>query len=387
MKIDIPYYIRQVVGSFSIIQTPASFSQGKSKIHPPFLSLEFSEQADGDSALAKYISDTGLFSSKKIDKAISAFSTSVFDQLTSQGRFEVDQIGALTKNGSSITYSPTLRAMTDEFKGLSSIPLVPIKHIQESNAVDHAVNTDDIKTRPEESSPIWHPILAGLLIALAFIAFKKGCYDQKVADEASIEQSIDESENSSQLAASEDDSLKRVIDSKYEEVDQMIGDGATTIPKKIDEELANLDEVDIKGSTEADPVSENAIETEEAADPDISNDESSGAELQSDEIVDNTEVEDKPLSGAAKFASIIPSNGKCIIILGSFSKASNTTRMISKVQRANLPLYTSQYKGYTRVGFEVECTGVDLDEYLTEVRRKFASKAWYLDPSVDIPYR
>jgi len=316
--------------------------------------------------LAKYINDTGLFSSKKIDKALKAFSTLVFDQLASKGTFHVEQIGALRKTGSTISYNPTLRQMTDEFKGLSSVALTPINRIQESNEVEHVVDTGDISARPEASTPIWYPLVAGLLIAAAFIAFKKGCYDQQFAEEAVIEQMIEAPDNSAQLIANDDDSLQKVIDTKYEEVDQLIDDsGATKATQKIDEELANL----------------------EAVKSVASNDEVTTEVIESEPLSDEVEAVEEPLTGAAKYASIIPSNGRCIIILGSFSKASNTTRMISNVEQANLPLYTSTYNGYTRVGFEVECTGLDLEQYLNDIRNRFSSKAWYLDPSVDIPYR
>ena len=76
MKIDIPYYIRQVLreqrkvhvpelGTFSMVQKPASFSSDRSIIFPPNLNIEFNDSSPSDDSLIRYIRDTGLFQERR----------------------------------------------------------------------------------------------------------------------------------------------------------------------------------------------------------------------------------------------------------------------------------------------------------------------------------
>ena len=73
MKLDIPYYIRQVlrekrmvtvpgIGTLKLEQTSASFNEDKTIISPPFLNIGFDETESNDQSLLKYILDTGLMS-------------------------------------------------------------------------------------------------------------------------------------------------------------------------------------------------------------------------------------------------------------------------------------------------------------------------------------
>ena len=81
MKIDIPYYIKQVlreqrkvylpeIGTFILKQSPAHISDDKSRIYPPILDIEFVDGGSDDQSLKRYLQDTHQFSDKKIDSSI-----------------------------------------------------------------------------------------------------------------------------------------------------------------------------------------------------------------------------------------------------------------------------------------------------------------------------
>jgi len=390
MKIDIPYYIRQVlreqrkvyvpeVGTFNLSQVPARISDDKSRIHPPTLDIRFDDGVSNDNSLKRYIQDTDKFSNKKINSAISDYSQLVYNNLINTKINEIEGLGSLVRNEEldKVTFEPTLNLFTKEYKNFKSLPIHPVDRIKEETAVDHVVNTHDQVVRAESKYRWLTPIIAGILIAAMVIFFKKCSEKDSMLYYNPDESSEDIKENGTNGAVDtffdESNSNSDVsLDAKYKEVNEML-DGTQGIDEnedsesKLDEEL---DELIDNSNLNRDEIADVQIKSIEEKEPQIS------------AIVE--EVDEEPKS---KYEAIIPKSGNCIIILASLKKASNITRMISLIERDGKKAYTSQYKGKTRVGFIFDCTDKDLDVYLTDIRKRLSSKAWYLDPTIAIPYK
>ena len=60
--------------------------------------------------------------------------------------------------------------------------------------------------------------------------------------------------------------------------------------------------------------------------------------------------------------------------------------MVSLLERKGYTVHQSQHNDFTRVGLVYECIDKDLEEYLQGVRKQISSKAWYLDPDLEVPY-
>ncbi|MFT4534913.1 MAG: hypothetical protein ACJA1A_002512 [Saprospiraceae bacterium] len=392
MKIDIPYYIRQVlreqrkvylpeIGTFILSQTPAQISDDKSRISPPILNVDFKDGISDDKSLVTYIQDTNKFSNTKIDKAIADYSQSTFNKLINVNLNKIEGLGTLIRDEDLdiVSFESNMESFTKEYRGLSSLSIKPIERIKENSVVDYVINTGDQSLRSESKFGWLSPVIAGVMIAALVILFAmlfKKCSEEDTTlfqdpnEEAGI---LDESPDVKFADTSYEEAemqTSSALDEGYAEVDQMLDD--KSIPDETD---AKLNE-ELKQLIDNSKANKDLIAT--------ANPESKKA-VKERPIDQNQEVmnTDDPVN---QYAEIIPESGTCIIILGTLKRASNITRMISLIERDGKKIHTSQYKGMTRVGFSYDCSSVDIDVYLNEVRKRLSSKAWYLDPIVSIPY-
>ena len=400
MKIDIQYYIRQVlreqrkvyipeIGTLILSQTPAYISDDKSVIHPPVVDILFKDGASKDKSLKSYIKETGRYSKSDINDALSEYTQSTFSNLLNNSVNHIEQVGTLSKNEGQdqVHFTPSLESFTKEYKDLTALPIHTVNRIKDSNEVDYVVNTEDQTVRSEGRWRWLQPVVAGILIAglvILSVVLMKRCNEPDAmlynnpnetigaVDETSSEPKSDEFFDKASISEVEDDMKSesyKVLSSKYEEVDELVNSKSLDIDSKIDEELNQLEE-------------ETALVVDDSIEDVVSEEAITEADLKDEEAEFITSEDPE-----SKYSAIIPSSGKCIIIVASLKKASNITKMMSQIERQGKEVYTSQYNGMTRIGFVFDCANVDLDAYLNQVRNTFATKAWYLDPSIAIPYK
>jgi len=180
MKIDIPYYIRQVLreqrevclpglGTLKIKQSASKISSDKKSIVPPFLSFEYSETEGDLNRLSTYLKDTGIYSEKQIEKNISAYRSSALEALVDKQKFTLEGIGRLTRNEADgkISFIEDLSLFTDEFKDFPSLAIHPIEKIKAAQSVDHEVDMSSVSPKAAQNTPWWYTVLAGILLGLA----------------------------------------------------------------------------------------------------------------------------------------------------------------------------------------------------------------------------
>lgn len=399
MKIDIPYYIRQVlreqrmvtipgIGTFRLQQISAIFNDDKSILSPPLLNLTFDDaESSDDSALLRYISDTGLIPESKAKKKIEQYTQAAFNKLLNVNSFVIEGIGKVTRNeGEDIVhFEPHVHKLTKEFSDFKPIPLSPISRINEGNAVAAGIGAS---SQVKETGSFLPRIilLSLLLITLYFLG--RYFYNSYFLDSNNETMGLidEEREKDSTLF---NEAETNDLEQKYEEIDELI-DPESIISKdeqsnndKLNEELGNLE-----GST-----NNSALE--------VDHDEMGGSALD-EKNKNNNESENIGGTGSGekgdstkaalidksenKHAAIIPESGECIIVVGSFIKSLNTIKMISLLERKGYKVHQEEYKGFNRVGIKYECANEDLELYLQNIRKKISSKAWYLDPELEVPY-
>lgn len=380
MKIDIPYYIRQIlrehrevhvpgVGVFHMRQHPATFTEDKSTILPPSLKLHFDSVQSDNTDLLSYIMDLGTYSREKIEAAISDFTDNTFAGLLTGEPYSIHGVGTLLKAQDSdiVSFSPTVSELTQEYKNLPTISANPIERISASHSVHHAVEMGGMSSR-STANTWWAPILAGILIAVLAILAVKTCRSSAHSGEYNNTIQQLDSDNERNIDKTIDSVEQEDINRRYKEVDSLLQESSDSGlgGGKIVEELAQLD-------NNLDEDRDLVIEE------DSSNDDESE--------IDNSDEGSAIGTGKSIYENLIPASGRCIIILGSFTKASNITKMVSLVERNGFILHRSQHGDKTRVGFTFDCTDVEIDSYLNDIRQRYAAKAWYLDPTVTIPYQ
>lgn len=73
----------------------------------------------------------------------------------------------------------------------------------------------------------------------------------------------------------------------------------------------------------------------------------------------------------------------CVVIVGTFEDEHNAIAMLAEIEFYGYNTYQELNGGMYRVGVIYDCLSMDLEDFLIEIRNKFASNAWYLRPSIE----
>jgi len=357
MNIDIPHYIKLVLredrevylpglGLISLIQTPAYFSENKSILNPPQLSLVFHSTDTGSNKLSQYIQDDiESVDCQVVDEAIKEYSSGLSKGILEDDQATIEGLGILKRDEDKVHLIQTNDKITSEYEGLNPLSLSPISRMLEPSAITYAVGTETLEDKEEKVySPWWLPILAGLLLALIWVFLTRGCNSNDVPTLGMLNEDLIEEMEGGDFKVQPD----TLLEQQYNEVDKLLND-------------ENSSEV-LVGDTNSSP--------DFKVKPDVEGENGGGTE-----------------ADYSKYKDIIPSSGECIIIVGSFKRASNVTKMVSELERKDYRAVTKDYGDFTRVGFKFDCTNVDLEDYLTQIRKSIHKKAWYLEPEYYVEYK
>ena len=249
MKIDIPYYIRQVlreqrmvhipgIGTLRLNQQSAQFNDNKSFLNPPYLQLEFDDTESSNDGLFNYIFDTGKYTEEKIRKKLEQYTQTAFNTLLNVDAFEIEGVGSIKKKevDDNVVFEPNLDALTREYRALKPLALHPIQRISQQAPLP-------LTPAPVEESGSLLPrilVLSILLIALYFIG--KHFYDNHNQEKDKTEVgTIQKDGKEVKLAMTDSSNLD--LEQKYEEIDQLIDpDNSDNSTKQKSEEIREDDE-------------------------------------------------------------------------------------------------------------------------------------------------
>ena len=388
MKLDIPYYIRQVlreqrmvyvpdIGTFYLNQTSASFNDDKTNITPPSLDISFDDSKSNDDSLLKYILDAGHLTEDKAKNKIAQYTQSAFNKLLNVDAFEIEGVGIIAKRSGNdkVEFEPKLSALTREFNDLVALKLTPVSRIAEQ-VPNSTVGTAPVNV--EESESFLPRILIFTLLLIGAYFLGTYLYNNYINQPDNTEIIMADEEPANDVAAISE-SNEADLEKKYNEIDELI-DPLSDLEK----ENANTNNAQENiADSKPEVVIENPVVEKEAVDEVVEKGVNIVVDENAEAIEENTQDDNKPIN---KYSDIIPETGECIIVVGSFIKSLNAIKMVSLLERKGYEVYRSEYKGFTRVGLKYECVDEDLEAYLQEVRNKISKRAWYLDPELKVPY-
>lgn len=390
MTHSIPYYIREQlredrtvcvpgVGVFELLQHAATFSEGRSVLLPPSLSLVFTEQQGNSSPLVERISTVENLSEEKAEKKLLRYAEGLFNKLLNLNQVHIEGIGTLQKTTTDrILFSDTVASLTDELNGLQSLRLNPIQHMANSEPDFNTTGGDengaiDLTVQPSPSRPWWIPILGGLLLALIYVLTQKTCKGDSGA--GVFGDSGDRIEESRSAKAEE-----TLVDVPIDDTDTSNNLGAGTQEADSEDDSAVITEAEVIAAE-----LDNSAEAEEEAVPTLTEDtmeevveEEADLQTTAPRVPVTPEQKETTESGTSAIKSVSYDGQTCIIVVGAFGKAKNVLRMMERVEGLGYQVYTSEYNGLTRVGLQFSCKAEELDRYIAEARTKLESKAWYL---------
>jgi hypothetical protein len=94
---------------------------------------------------------------------------------------------------------------------------------------------------------------------------------------------------------------------------------------------------------------------------------------------EKTFSEDENRQMAKKYLDDSEPSGSWVIIVGSFSQASNAKRISDKLLKEKFTPFTDGHKGLNRVGVRLNCSVTELEKHLATIRRKINKGAWVLE--------
>lgn len=89
-------------------------------------------------------------------------------------------------------------------------------------------------------------------------------------------------------------------------------------------------------------------------------------------IIDE-EIESPVIDDSQRLSGTV--NDDCIIIIGAFSKSSNITKLLKRLDRDGYNSFTTPFRGLTRVGIYLTCEEDLSKSILSEVRSRYAQDA------------
>ena len=367
MKVNLPKHILELLlqeeeavvpglGTFSFINRPASFGDGRKTLLPPGKKIAYSESHDESStALSSIIAKNTGLSTEFSKNFVEEFSSEVLRGLMESNRVEIAYLGNLQKEEDGKINFISNQLTEDRInKSLPKVDLPPAQAVpppvyKEENPIE-TKPVSQVGTKVEavpmlqntrtgevfKSSSLWNWLIAifGFLGLLALLIFGfKAC-------NSDTDPVITEAEKENLEYLEEQEALKS-NDS---------GEGSEEI--SYDQEVEVLED-------------EQEMLEETVADNDTDNNDGENETVTS--IDSNLEADD------------------CIIILGSFTNSENVEAISRKVRNSSHSIYTESHGPYTRVGLKAPCADIsnDYKGFLRKVRAEFdINGAWYLNPEL-----
>lgn len=369
MKHSIPYYIREQLredrtvyipglGSFNLVHTPASISEGRTLIYPPSLSLEFSEATGDETPLVKRISYVEGLTVEKAKKKLAKYTSSIFNKLININTVDIDGIGTLTRSDDEVIgFNDSVVTLTDQYNGLKTLSLVPAKRLRPDAVSTTVAATTTVTTTTVPT--------ADSVEASSLSDTTTTVKDKLVASAAQTTAATTATITPPKSKAPERVRL-------WPSILMGVMLGAAIIFGLRECKDGGL--LDMKKSAPIGLEEESTQETSQEAEVVFSEE---GDTLSRDDQIIVTKAETAKVKAVVQ--SVNYDGATCTIIVGSYANQNNAGRMINRISKMGYEVYTSQYQGMTRVGVEFPCHSKELDGQMEFIKNKFGSSAWLLE--------
>lgn len=396
------------LGVFSFVNSPSSFTLEDNVLTPPTKRLSFTDSLGSDK-FAHFLSDKYSIAKSTANLVLSKFAQKANNSILNFGSSSINGIGEISKSATGTSFEPVISNFHKSYLFLNPITLKPVSPIKSTTTQPTTTQStrdslDDAKG--ESSIPLE---TTAPIAAVAGAATLSATTDSTKSQQSSVSSP----ETVNQGTEPQKKSLKQSLNEAYKE---QITKSATATSEQTAYPIYEEPEKSLfskllwpllvlalillsvfscmrycgDGNNIKDALSKNSSvvgeNLKDAKDgitgisTDTSTDTSNGAGM-SEELLNNPNY--------IKYKDVLtPENLStgCIVIVGSFTKSRNVVRMKDRIIRAGYDPYTEVYGKFTRVGTLFNCLDHDLKDHLQTFRSDFNSRAWYLEPDLEVPY-
>jgi cell division septation protein DedD len=343
MSIDVNRYVNhlllkrgvvtlQGIGTIREYRIPAMLTMNKEKVNPPKSGFEFKETFEDGETLIEIIAEQEKVKKETAVSEVKSFCEDLLNKLVNYHIVKVADIGYLENKESKIHFIPSEAALNNKYFGLPSIPLKPIRKVA-APVISTAPIATNIIRKPDGSQMEWFNYLASLILgALLILAYHYFL-----------------------------DPLPLKSDTKMEKLAEV-----SAVPQK--------EEVSTPVPVETDEVMDSTVsdsENESTAEVALSENESSDVKVTEEDSANVVIAKPKDET-------------ECIIIVGVFTRTINALELSDRLERGGYTPYLENVNDTQRVGVRFRCADHDLKEYITNIRKRYSRRAWYLVPQVSI---
>jgi len=319
------------IGTISMDRVPSEITANKKEILPPKSKFSFSESENNSDQIVELLTESERIPKDAALAVEKEYCQEILNQLINYNIVKVSEIGFLEKKNSTITFTPSQQSLDQAYYGL---PILPLNLVSKPAAMIPVASTTVLSSAlKDEDEYEWLTYLASLLLGALMILAYHYYVDP-------FPYALDQAE-----------SKKTAMEAK------VLADKRST------NEVAELnDDLSITESQEEEKPSEVIVPAEEVEDP----------------IFENTEDSSEVVLAKPSAET------DCIIIIGVFISTINALELSDRLKEDGYNPYMENINDTQRVGLSFKCAEYDLKDMITQVRKKYNRKAWYLVPQISI---
>jgi hypothetical protein len=328
------------IGSISMVQVPAYFTHGKTKLHPPKLKFEHSEEPLESEELVQLIAESENISNNEAEKSINIYSQKILNDCLNYESAIIPGLGFLKKEDNFIEFIPRDSLLLKSLYGLQPIKVDPIRKLKEELQPETVVTV--------EKSNDWITYLGALLLG----AFMILSYHHLV------------------------DPLNNAQSSNIQELRRNAGEEQTSGTKRI------IDDQVVNPSSKSEPVDLKLL---------VPNNQDSVAKQDNLRSTSELGIVQKPVrkrrsnQDTSGISIAKPKKDqKCIILVGVYSKPIEALVMVDRIKAKGFEPFRDLKFDANRVGVQFNCAEEDLEKMLTRVKQAINNDAYYLQPKISI---
>jgi cell division septation protein DedD len=365
------------LGTLLLYRKPATFDVNNTTLLPPSYKLNFtSSNTTSNSALPQVIKND-----------LEHLSAIINEDILKYGRSKIKNLGTFSKEENKISFTSDPNFESSYTIGLKAIDNVTVADKVFTGSKEPVVSTETLIAKKQAKAPseldqglknillylLYGAIAAVILYALFNIKIptsKNIDFKPKVKDTL-VQNQVTPDTSSVQTAT--------------------VGDTITTEASKKDTLIStstNIAEKDPKNS-KIDAVKEEVPDTPitptlpKTKDSKIAKGSSISSSKNSSSKKEAGSINKAKSNSSNKFENgrIEKLDGRpCVIVTGSFSKSTNTVKMVKHLQSKGYKVYTESLGELTRVGVVHQCTaGSNIDSIVETIKNQINSDAWILE--------
>lgn len=432
LKLNLAESIREVLmdrkavslyglGTLKLVQQTAQYGEKRKTLLPPSMILDFKESSSTNSDLINWLKAKYGINKSDAEAAVKQFSEKVLNVLLNTQSVKIPGVAYFEKSqGNGLTCEADPGLLSAFYAGFPEVKLdIPVVEKEETQIAISDLKEEDTVDSVVDTSHDLDPDSTDIDLA------KEETMDADMdSEEAGLisnlsgDAEIPEKEQSEEVPEEESEPMNLNDKFKYlhQKESSTSGDEEEQVQEVFDlkSELENLDEKDQFAAFEKIVEEAEAINEQKRSKRmnsmwgtllilfsialacvlivDACKKYNKNKSIQTDTVLNEPDLANADGADAAAQEMLnteppTPVIEKCIIVTGVFSTEPNINKMKDLITKAGYTSYSEKNGVYTRVGLEFDCTDVNLEEYIQQVRKSISPRAWYLNPELYVAYK